>query len=168
MKTAYLDNDVICGIAKKDLRVEEDAAMRWLLELQCQGRIYLVTSEVAKRELAKWNEDKRPDAEKVYESLQWVKYIEDHTLMGYNNQWSCQGGWSTPIMEDDPVAKALWDLGLTRTDSHHLMLAIHDQCDYFVTCDQRTILCRRRPIEAEFLGIRLMLPSELRSEMGCA
>jgi len=49
MKTAYLDNDVICGIAKKDLRAEEDAAMRWLLELQSQGRIRLATSEVAKR-----------------------------------------------------------------------------------------------------------------------
>jgi hypothetical protein len=167
MKTAYLDNDVICGIAKKDLRAEEDAAMRRLLELQSQGTIRLATSDVAKRELAKWHGEKRPDAEAVYEGLQKVKYIEDHMLIGFNNQWSSQGGWSSAMMDDDPVARALWDLGLTRTDSHHLMLAIREQCDFFLTCDQRTVLRRRSSIEAAFLGIRLMFPSELRSEMGC-
>lgn len=167
MKTAYLDNDVICGIAKKDLRAEEDAEMRWLLKLQCRARIRLATSEVAKRELGKWHGEKRPDAEVVYEGLQKVKYVEDHMLIGFNNQSSSQGGWSFPMMEDDPVARALWDLGLTRTDSHHLMLAVREQCDFFVTCDRRTILSRRSSIEAAFLGIRLMLPSELRSEMGC-
>lgn len=88
MKTAYLDNDVICGIAKTDLRAEEDAAMRWLLELQCQGRIRLAASEVAKREVAKWHGENRPDAEAVYEGLQKVKHIEGHMLIGFNNQRS--------------------------------------------------------------------------------
>ena len=39
------------------------------------------------------------------------------------------------------------------------MLAIHNRCAVFVTCDQRTILRYRAEVEAE-LPIQLMKPSE--------
>jgi hypothetical protein len=165
VKTTYLDNDVICGIVKQDLEPKENEAVVGLLRLRDQGAIRLVSSEVTKQELARWKGEKRQDAEAEYENLEKVEYILDHRLIGFNNQWSRQGGWSSPMIEDDPLAAALWKLGLRRTDSHHLMLAIREKCHYFVTCDRKTILSRRRAIEAAFSDIRLLSPAELLAEL---
>jgi predicted nucleic acid-binding protein len=63
-------------------------------------------------------------------------------------------------------AVRLRDIGLDEKDAHHVMLAIESQCDWFVTCDEATILNRnagavKAAIETEFPPIKLMLPSAL-------
>jgi len=61
--------------------------------------------------------------------------------------------------DEDPIARQLRQIGLDRTDAHHVMIAIQNGCDALVTSDQATILKYRRAVEAQF-AIRLMRPSE--------
>jgi hypothetical protein len=74
-------------------------------------------------------------------------------------------GFTTyPLIEDDPVARRLREIGLDRLDAHHVMLAIKRECAVFVTCDEATILKYRAQVDAEF-PIRLTLPSKLVREI---
>ena len=41
------------------------------------------------------------------------------------------------------------------------MLAIRNGCDYFVTCDAKSILKYRATVEAQYPAIKLVKPSEL-------
>ena len=55
----------------------------------------------------------------------------------------------------------LRQIGLDRTDAHHLMLAIRAECDIFLTCDKKTILNQRCEIESKFPSIKPKTPLEL-------
>jgi hypothetical protein len=94
----------------------------------------------------------------VYRLLRKVSFIEDHTVLGFQSDpWA---GGSFPLVEDDRIASALRQMGLDRTDAHHLMLAIRAGCEVFLTCDEKTILNHRASIEASF-PTKVMKPSKL-------
>jgi hypothetical protein len=101
----------------------------------------------------KWNLDV------VVLLVKGVPFAEDHKLIGINSHWDRHGGFSSPVIQVDPISTALRIIGLDQMDAHHLMLAIRSQCDLFLTLDKRTILNRRTKIEEQF-PIRLMDPEE--------
>jgi len=62
------------------------------------------------------------------------------------------------LFEYEAIVRVLWDLGVKQLDAHHLMVAIHNNCDVFLTCDGG-ILARRDAIQRKF-PIRIAKPSE--------
>jgi len=155
---AYLDNSVVSAIAKDDMPAESGALME-LLEASDAGKLELVTSEVTRKEIEQLEGQHRRNVEVVYRLLKKVRFIEAQELLGFHSQWGPHGGFAWPLIEDEPVWAKLLQMGLDRTDAHHLMLAIHAGCHVFLTCDE-DFLSRRAEMEREF-GIRVMRPSEL-------
>ena len=160
---SYLDNNIVSAIVKDD-QTGESQALTDLLELFDAGEVELVTSAVSLTEIKRYSGPKRVSVERTYHLLKKVPFVDDHTLLGFHNQWDHTGGASNPLVEDDPIYSSLRAIGLDRTDAHHLMLAIRANCDVFVTCDQRTILNRRQAVEAQH-SLKLMKPSELVSQI---
>jgi predicted nucleic acid-binding protein len=169
----YLDTNIISALAKHDMPELTSRALMKLLDLSNMATFKLVTSEVARREIEKLEHlppDPSLDRDKwilgvMYRLLEKVEFIEDHTVLGFHNQWDRYGGVSYPLVQDDPTSSALRQIGLDRTDAHHLMLAIRAGCQVFLTCDKRTILNRRHEIESRFPTIKLKEPTELLTDL---
>jgi predicted nucleic acid-binding protein len=160
MKKAYLDFNIIVSIAK-DGNDGEMPAIDRLLELLDEAKVTLVTSQVAGDELKNYQDAAKAAAQRrTYLRFAKVPFIQDQTVLGFHNQWDRWGGVSYPFVGDDPVARSLRDIGLDRTDAHHVMLAIKSGCDYFVTCDGKSILTRKANVEARH-RIKLVKPSEV-------
>ena len=158
---AYLDNDVVSGFRKRDLKPEDLAAMTRLKELADQGRISLVVSAIHDDEAAPLPEQYRKEQQEILAIFARVEFADDHRFYGMNLiDLGTRGYIANPLVEDDPIAQQLRKIGLERRDAHHVMLAIRRECDVFVTCDVRTILKYRPTVEAAF-PIRLRRPSEL-------
>ena len=169
---AYIDNDVVSGFRRRDLKPDELAAIDTLKVLAETGSISLVVSAVHDREAAPLPEQHREEQTKILALFPRVEFADDHRLYGFNTVDSGRGGFVTyPLIEDDAIARRLREIGVGRgdpdggrQDAHHVMLAIRRQCIVFATCDEATILKHRAQVEAEF-SIRLMLPSELVREI---
>ena len=158
---AYLDNNVVCAIGNDDLKAESEA-FDTLLDLSGRGEVRLVTSQLSKEEMDRCSKQeymKVPN--RIFNLLKKDPFVQDHTLLGFHNQWDRTGGSSCPLIEDDPYSTELRRIGLDRTDAHHVMLAIRNGCDYFVTCDAKSILKYRATVEAQYPAIKLVKPSEL-------
>ena len=164
MNRIYIDNDVVSGFRRRDLKPEELSAIDTLTALAVTGSISLFVSAVHDREAAPLPEQYRQEQQKILATFPAVEFAEDHRLLGFNMVYSGPGGTggfiTHPLIEDDTVARRLREIGLDRPDAHHVMLAIRRQCAVFVTCDERTILNHRGAVEVVF-PIHLMLPSEL-------
>src|SRR5262245_25686062 len=132
--TAYLDNNVVCSIGNDDLPAES-RALDELVNLFGQGNVKLMTSKLSKDEMDKCSRQeflKLPN--RIFNLLEKGPFVEDHTLLGFHNEWGPMGGASCPLIADDPISTELRAIGLDRTDAHHVMLAIRNGCDFFVTC----------------------------------
>ncbi len=158
---AYLDTSVVSAIGKDDMPAESAALMQ-LLEASDAGKLKLMTSEVTRREIELLEGQHRRNVEVVYRLLKKVRFIEAQELVGFRSQWRPQGGFAWPLIDDEPVWAKLLQMGLDRTDAHHLMVAIRAGCEVFLTCDE-DFLRRRAEIEREF-HIRVKKPSELARE----
>ena len=165
IKTAYLDHNIVVANPLDD-HPDESEALTDLFKLDDDGRVNLVTSKVSHDEIDGYDGKKglegenRPKVERSYYLLKKVPSIEYNKLLGFNNQWGRSGGISYPLIEDDPICLKLCDIGLDKADAHHVMVAISNECDVFVTFDEDTILRYRKEIEKKF-PIELMKPSEL-------
>jgi predicted nucleic acid-binding protein len=168
---AYLDNNVVSAIAKDDTPTEAKA-LEELLELFEAGKVQLVTSKVTGAEIARYKGPNRRIVEVIYKLLKKVPFVEDHTVLGFNNpsghsgaaSYYYFGGASYPLVADDPISAGLRQMGLDRTDAHHLMLAIRSGCDVFLTCDP-DFLSRRIQIELMYPQTRILLPSLLVAQL---
>ena len=155
----YVDNDVLSGRRKRDLKPQENEALDRLVELRRQGRVIFFVSDLHSRDAAALPDAVRREQESIIESWQHVEFVQDHHFYGpYRNDYS--GSHVVPLVADDPDVRKLQDLGLERNDAHHIMLALRSACGAFLTCDEKTILNRRVAVEAMF-PIKLVLPSEL-------
>jgi len=158
---AYLDNDVVSGFRKRDLKLEDLAAMTRLKGLADKGRISLVVSAIHDHEAAPLREQYRKEQQEILAIFARVEFADDHRFYGMNLiDLGTRGFIANPLVEDHPIAQRLRKIGLERRDAHHVMLAVRRECDWFVTCDVRTILKYRLAVEAAF-PIRLRRPSEL-------
>lgn len=158
-KKPYLDNCIVSAVVKGDFPKEKEA-LEWLLNLYDTGKLDLWTSKVTLDELERHGmKEERDEMKALFDRLQRVPFVEDHKVLGFDSKWDHLGGVSNPLVEDDRDSRTLRQVGLDRTDAHHLMLAIRAGCDVFLTLDARTILNRRAQVEGQFI-IRLMTPSE--------
>jgi predicted nucleic acid-binding protein len=155
----YLDNNIVSAIVKDDYP-DESAALDKLLESVEARKLEIVTSELTRREIERYQGSTRKAIDRVYRLREKVSFLDDHTVLGFHSEWHSSGGASYPLVEDDVISVELRRMGLGRTDAHHLMLAIRAKCDVFLTCDEKTILKHRAAIEARF-PIKLKKPSEL-------
>jgi hypothetical protein len=159
MRRVYLDNDVYSIIVRRQVTPESPAIeiiQRWAEE----GRIELVTSEVHRRETSRVPAKHRQPFDENPARFPQATFVEDHALLGFNNMDLGQYGFiSYPLIEDDPISRTLRQIGLSREDAHHLMLAIRSSCDLFLTCDKK-IIHRHRAIEAAY-AISVMKPSKV-------
>src|SRR5438034_6295827 len=142
----YLDNDIVSAIGKGDVSASELTILEELLDFFDAKKLELVTSSVTARENALYKGLAKADIEHVYARLEKVPFIEDHEVVGFHSYWDRFGGESYPLVQDDPTSSPLWNMGLGRTDAHHLMLAIRAGCERFVTYDNG-ILSRSLQIE---------------------
>jgi hypothetical protein len=89
-----------------------------------------------------------------------IPYVQFEVHVGFDSYWDDEmGGWSNPLYDVDATWQDLRQAGLDQTDAHHVMLAIRDGCNVFLTCDRRTILSKRKQVEATH-PIRLLAPTE--------
>jgi len=160
---AYLDNSVVSAKGKTEAS-KELGPLEDLFQRHTRGEIRLVTSEITHREISDYVSSNRTPIETVYLHLQQVPVIEAQTLVGINSCWGTHGGWNSPMIEEDAIWRAIQRVGLDSTDAHHLMVAVRNSCDLFLTLDRRTILRFREEL-SKTLQIRLRLPSEYLDEL---
>ena len=160
----YLDNNIVSAIAKDDTPKESDALDR-LLQAWDDKKVDLVTSEVALREIKAYqNELKRRLVERTYRLLAKVPIIPWDQLAGMNSYGDQRTWISTPIIQNDPDYAALLALGLEVVDAQHVLVAVKQKCNVFLTCD-RGIRDRAAAIKDRFELI-VQKPSDFVASQG--
>jgi hypothetical protein len=153
LPTAYLDTNLVSGLAKRDLRAREHKALRELLRLHKAGSLALVTSHVTREEIERLPGAVRELHEDIYALLVNVREALEVgtdsglTLMGV-------GGGTREEPDFTELKPMLPDVD----DARHVFQALRNDVDYFVTDDERTIISRAPKIATRF-KIRPILPS---------
>jgi hypothetical protein len=97
---------------------------------------------------------------------------KDEKLLGFNSQSDQYGGFiSYPIMQDcqdEGLRKELIETSLEPNDAEHLVQAVYNDCEVFLTRDENTIIKHRLWLEQRFPNLRIRLPSELLNELSSA
>jgi|SRR5262245_6053070 len=157
----YVDNNVVSAVRRQHQKPLENEAIREIKERSDTGELTVLVSKVHDREAARIPAaDHRQEQEAILADWPKATFVEDQWLDGFNSFGDSRSWIVSPRHEEDPIARRLWNIGLDRTDAHHVMIAIGQKCDVFLTCDERTILRHRGVIHAEFPPILLMPPSE--------
>ena len=167
MKT-YLDNNIASAMVRDDLA--DPVEMAAVRKMQAaNGQPIIVTSRET------WCEQDRTKDPAVRAQLQQARdklelVTEDHLMLGnralYDNRGMFYG--NSPILTEKVDAElfaAFKKAGLKAADARHLMYAVHNGCDRFITTDP-DFINRRTQLEAVGRGIRIQKPSELLAELG--
>jgi predicted nucleic acid-binding protein len=160
----YLDNNIVSAMVRSDLAADEMTAVRKIKSASADGKIEVVTSRETHREQSRTkNEQLRAALEQDRPPL--VK--EDHRLLGIRAQFG--DGWfaNCPILTevvDESLFSTFKAAGLEDADARHLMYAVHNSCERFVTTDP-DFLERRPELENSCRGLRIVKPTELAGEL---
>ena len=97
----------------------------------------------------------------------------DEKLLGYNTQSDQYGGFVTyPLIQDcqdETLRKELIAAGLEPKDAEHIVQAVANDCEVFLTRDEDTIIKPHKQwLEQRFPTLKIRLPSELLSELASA
>lgn len=97
---------------------------------------------------------------------------ENHKLLGFHNQMDRLGTVSvTPFVTeyvDADLFKGFTKAGLKDADARHLMYAVYNGCDWFVTVDRDFLFARRSQLESLCRGLKIVTPVELAAELKLA
>jgi len=69
---------------------------------------------------------------------------------------------------DEPLFSDLKKVGISDADARHLMYAVHNKCDRFVTLDTRDLLPKRSAVVPLCRGMKIVTPSELVAELSAS
>jgi predicted nucleic acid-binding protein len=165
----YLDNVIVSGKVRGDLQPpEEMAAVHSLVKADEKGQIEIYTSRWS------WAEQERTRDDlvkvKLRESRGEIEVVaDDHRLLGFWNQEDRLGTVSVnPMLTEIVDERLLSDLkkaGISDGDARHLMYAIHNNCDRFVTLDTSDLLPKRLDVAQLCRGTKIVTPSELAAEL---
>jgi hypothetical protein len=165
--TGYLDTNLVSGLVKEDLGDVELPALIELLRLREQGAIALCTSHITAEELSKIPAEVRGGHDDIYMRFDDVPAIDERFRM----PMVIRGGPGTRIIGPPVVADAalyqLRSILPDETDARHVFQAARNGVDYFVTCDDRTIVRHVAAVQ-EAVGIVVCLPSQLVAELTAA
>ena len=160
----YVDTCLVGANRKQN--PEEDEALGALEELNATGKLN-ISWHVSNRTFneVELTRDPQKRGQLIEETRRLERIEKDHKVLGgqfHGDQYG-GGGWS-PFVVDVPneeIFDVLRGFGLDPMDARHLSVAIFNQCDVFLTRDDRSILRHRIKIEARFPGIKIKLPSDL-------
>jgi predicted nucleic acid-binding protein len=166
---AYLDNNIVCGRVRSDLAEENEmTAVRNIERAWTNGQLEICTSPESWREQDRTkDENLRLELERDRPNVPVVS--DDHRLLGIRAQFDQRGSFfaNCPILTevvDDALLATFKRAGLKDADARHLMYAVHNGCDRFVTTDPH-FLDRRPALEGSCRGLRIVKPSELETEL---
>jgi hypothetical protein len=152
----YCDTSTLPGNASE----KEQAALKQLTEEHEMFGSHLVRYEAGNTK----NVDKRNRLIAEHDALAPIP--KDEKLLGFNTQDDgCRGFTSSPIIsdvQDEGICAELMARGLDQRDAEHITQAVSNDCDVFLTRDERTIINRHREwLEQRFPKLKVRLPSEL-------
>jgi hypothetical protein len=167
---AYLDNCVVSGMVKGDLAPRKPAEMAAIPILKIavdDGGLRLVTSRESHRERDRAT-DPTVRALLAHARPEFPLVPENEKLLGINTYWGA-GGWpiSNPMLTeyvDRDLYENFKNAGLKDADARHLMYAVHNKCDRFVTTDPG-FLDRRSQLVPLCENTKIVTPSELAGEL---
>jgi predicted nucleic acid-binding protein len=167
----YLDNVIVSGMVRGD-PPDEMAAVRALVKAEEKGQIEIYTSRWT------WSEQDRTRDDlirvKLKESRGEIEVVaDDHQVLGF---WNQEGRFGTEVTNpmvteivDEGLFSDLKKAGLSDGDARHLMYAIHNKCDRFVTLDTSDdILPKRSHVVPLCRGTKIVTPSELAAELSAS
>jgi predicted nucleic acid-binding protein len=169
----YLDNVIASGLVRGDLEPpEEMVAVHSLVKADERGQIEIYTSRWS------WAEQDRATDDlvrvKLRESRGEIEVVaDDHRVLGFWNQEDRRFGTvsTNPIVTeivDERLFTNLRRAGISEGDAMHLMYAIHNKCDRFVTLDTRDLLPKRLDVAPLCRGTKIVTPSELSAELSAS
>lgn len=162
----YFDNDVASAVSRRDWDKAELDAIDRLLEAKRAGKIALGTSCQSPREMERAPTPHQAKLKTGLSELDLAK--DDHKVLGFHTQTDQYGGCiSNPLVTDiveDQLYSDLLAGGLRTDDAKHLMYAVDNGYQRFLTCDNG-ILSRRVGLEKRCPSIRIQRPSELAAEL---
>jgi hypothetical protein len=148
---------------QKELR-----ALEQLLALRRAGKIHMVRSRVALRELERTcKTEQRMKLRADYEALDQI--ARDENVHGFHSQFDQRGGGTYPLVsdvQDERLWAKLVTHGLSERDAQHITQAICNRCDVFLTRDWETIVKPHRHWLEQESALKIRLPSELAFEVG--
>jgi predicted nucleic acid-binding protein len=164
---AYLDTVIVSGLVRCDLRQHEMAASRELVERADRGELELVTSRLT------WREQDRAKLVDVRDALKQARgdvavVPEDSRILGFNYQDEPYTFIASPMLTnivDEALFAALRGATLAEADAEHVMLAVHNGCDRFVTTDDKDLLPKRDAAHPYCRGLLIVWPTELIAEL---
>ncbi|SRR5579885_697599 len=152
MTQIYCDTDTLWNNIERHVHNDEKSArelsaLQRLISDHKAGRCKLVRSRVALRELDRTkNQEHKNKLRADYEALEQIP--RDERLCEFHTNYDQFGGFITnPIvsdLQDDNLYKQLLERGFRDKDAQHLTQAICNNCEVFLTRDERTIVA---PIE---------------------
>ena len=162
----YFDNVIVSATVRPDQSTGEMAAIEKLVAAFADGKIDVETSRLA------WDEQDKAKgtikAELLSARERFPIVPNDTKLLGASTIYYEGGFMSAPrltgIMDED-LYKTFRAAGLEERDAQHLMYAVHDRCDRFVTTDGDFLKSRRPTLEASCRGLLIRRPSELGPEL---
>lgn len=157
---AYLDTCILSGLARGDLKPNENAAITQLVQLQKENRLKFVTSEHAKEELSQSPIEKSRVDLIIYNLIASTP-LAAFSYGGSNLSLLGIGGPPKEYPLFTELKALLSDLG----DAKHVYQAKNSNVDFFVTTDERTILRPHKGTLKERYGISVILPSDLLLEI---
>lgn len=160
----YLDNVIDSATKLHDLAPqEEQEALGRFQPLKGMGILEIVTSRES------WREQERTNNPEAREKLRGQRrntpvVSDDHKLLGINTLEVRYGTCiASPLITDivnEKIFTRLQALGLESADARHLMYALCNGCEWFVTMDE-DFIDRRKDLQAAFPAIRIVKPTEL-------
>jgi len=168
MLRVYLDNVAASGRVLGDLAPDTEMdAVRVIEAAHAGGHLKMVTSRESWREQEQTSDPiKRATLAAARGEVSVV--ATDHTVMGFSNVESPTGTTAANPIVTDIVDEALFrdikTIGLDDGDAKHLMYALVNNCQCFVTLDH-DFLDRRDLLEVRCKPIRILKPSELAAEL---
>jgi hypothetical protein len=162
----YFDNVIVSATVTPDQSPGEMAALEKLVAAFVDGKIDVETSRLA------WDEQDKAKGtikSKLLAARERFPVVPNDTkLLGINTTYYEGGFMSSPRLTrimDEALYETFRATGLKEPDAQHLMYAVHDCCDRFVTTDSDFLKSRRPTLEASCRGLLIRRPSELVSEL---
>jgi predicted nucleic acid-binding protein len=164
----YLDNVAASGRVTGDLAPEQEMrALRKIEDAHRAGVVTIMTSRESWREQERTKDPLR--RAKLAGSRGEVAVVtRDHVLLGFRNIDGFHGTTVVNPMVTDVVDESLFaelkTAGLEDADARHLMYAVTNSCERFVTLDP-DFLKRRTVLQGLCPSIQVVTPSELETDL---
>jgi hypothetical protein len=160
------DTNTLFHNIRGEKRDDERRALSALLQMQANDHLVLLRSQVQRAEVANTeNKEQRDKLEADYMALAPV--AKEENVSGFNYVPGPTGSFtSNPTSDLDSLAyRDCKRHGIDDRDTLHILRAVENSCDVFLTLDKRTIMPHRDWLEHRFPGLKIRFPSELAAEL---